>query len=104
MLKDYYANVPNISAAKSFTVSHSKSNFSVKVKDIIYLKSFEENHVVQVIIVLCSFVVLASAKECEPGQNCELKCCTTPEGDVVCRKDVWVCHVKLMHIVTGTAV
>ncbi len=40
----------------------------------------------KLLIVLCSFVVLASAKECEPGQNCELKCCTIPEGDVVCRK------------------
>ena len=30
-------------------------------------------------------IVLTSAKECNPGQNCELKCCTIPEGDVLCR-------------------
>ena len=72
--KDYYANIPNISATKSFTGSHSKSNVA---KRIMLFKLF---------IVLYSFVVLASAKECKPGQNCEFKCCSIPEGDLLCRK------------------
>ncbi|CAB3996251.1 Hypothetical predicted protein [Paramuricea clavata] len=37
-------------------------------------------------IVLHSFVLLASAKECKSGQNCELRCCTIPAGDVICRE------------------
>ena len=36
-------------------------------------------------VVQCIFVVLACAKECRPGQDCGLKCCTVPEGDVLCR-------------------
>ena len=39
----------------------------------------------KLLIVMTTFVVLACAKECKPGQNCELKCCTIPEGDVLCR-------------------
>ncbi|CAB4040795.1 Hypothetical predicted protein [Paramuricea clavata] len=38
------------------------------------------------LIVLHSFVLLASAKECKSGQNCELRCCTIPAGDVLCRE------------------
>jgi hypothetical protein len=38
-------------------------------------------------IVLYSFVLLASAKECNSGQNCELRCCTLiPGADVLCRE------------------
>ena len=37
-------------------------------------------------IVLYSFVLLASAKECKSGQNCELRCCTLPGADVLCRE------------------
>jgi hypothetical protein len=32
------------------------------------------------------FIYMASAKECTPvHENCGLKCCTTSEGDVLCR-------------------
>ena len=30
-------------------------------------------------------MVLTSAKECKPEQNCGLKCCTIPKDDVFCR-------------------
>ena len=39
-----------------------------------------------ILIVISSFVLLAGAKECIPGQKCELRCCTLPEGDVLCRE------------------
>mgnify|MGYP002804117351 CR=1 FL=1 len=38
-----------------------------------------------VAIVLITFMVLTCGKECKPEQNCELKCCTIPKGDVFCR-------------------
>jgi hypothetical protein len=32
------------------------------------------------------FIFLAGAKECTSGhENCDLKCCSTPKGDVLCR-------------------
>ena len=40
----------------------------------------------KLLIVLHSFVLLTSAKECKSGQNCELRCCTLPGADVLCRE------------------
>ena len=41
--------------------------------------------ILKLLAVVHIFIFLASAKECTPGQNCGLKCCTTPKGDVLCR-------------------
>ena len=31
-------------------------------------------------------MVLARTRECKPGQECELRCCTLPGGDAQCRE------------------
>jgi hypothetical protein len=64
-----------INATGSFRGNNSESKFATK-----NLKMF-----VKLLIALSAFAFLAEAKECKPGLNCDLKCCTTSEGDVQCR-------------------
>ena len=39
----------------------------------------------KLLVVLYVSMILSRAKECKPGQNCGLKCCSVPKGDVLCR-------------------